>query len=116
MRSPWTATSASRTASGMTTLPFLIRRSNTAASLRGVSSARQRYYAYRDGGKRLLGGLGGSPVHRAVQPAEMREHLVQRRDVRADHLHVEQVDPVRHLRPVGDTLLGEDHPVVVGER
>src|SRR2546430_1286323 len=54
MRSPWMATSASRTASGVTTLPFLIRRSNTAGSSQCVSFARQSYYACRDGGKRLL--------------------------------------------------------------
>src|SRR3989442_15562392 len=37
--------------SGVTTLPFLIRRSNTAVAWQSVSFARQSYYAWRDRGK-----------------------------------------------------------------
>src|SRR5437870_7084136 len=56
------ATSASRTVSGVTTLPFLIRRSNTAGSSQSASFARQSYYACRDGGKRVLGPFTWAPV------------------------------------------------------
>src|SRR2546427_4298645 len=46
----------------------------------------------------------------------MLERLVQRDDIRTDHLHVEQVDPVWHLRPVGDTLLGTSRRGSAGTR
>src|SRR5205823_7005786 len=74
MRSPWTATSASRTASGVTTLPFLIRRSNTAGSSQSVSFARQSYYACRDGGKGVTQAEAPASVARCRGACPARAH------------------------------------------
>src|SRR5207249_10405766 len=74
MLSPWTATSASRTASGVTTLPFLIRRSNTAGSSQSVSFARQSYYACRDGGKGVTQAEAPASVARCRGACPARAH------------------------------------------